>query len=171
LAAEEAILIMAIGNTHVATNRLDLAIQYYEESVAVAERGHVPVVRAQAGLALGSTLFRKQEYERAGQAYEQAGEAARACESDILYIEALRMAGTSHNLRQKPDEAMRCWENALQTSQHLSPAERQVSTWEQVGQAFLELCRKRGLSEQAKSVASQIEALRCQAAALPAATH
>jgi tetratricopeptide (TPR) repeat protein len=171
LAAEEAIVVMAIGNTHVATNQLDLAIQHYEESVAVARKGDVPVVRAQAGLALGSTLFRKQEYERAGKAYEQAGEDAKDCESDILYIDALRMAGTCHNLRQKPDEAMRCWKDALQTSQHISPAELQLSTWEQVGQAFLELCRKRGLGEQAKSVASQIEALRRQATAFPAVAH
>jgi hypothetical protein len=171
LAAEEGIVVMAIGNTHVATNQLDLAIQYYEESVAVAQRGDVSVVMAQAGLALGSTLFRKQEYERAGKAYEQAGEDAKACESDVLYIEALRMAGTCHNLRQKPDEAMRCWKDALQTSQHMSPAELQLSTWEQAGQAFTELCRKRGLSEQAKSVASQLDALKRQVAVLPAVAH
>jgi hypothetical protein len=169
LAAEQAIVLMAIGNTHVATNQFDPAIEHYEKSIAVARKGSVPVVTAQAGLALGSTLFRKRDYTRAALAYEQAAEDAKACESDILVIEALRMAGTCHNLRKEPEEAMRCWKAALETSRQMSPGELQISTWEQVGQAFVELCRKRGLSDQAKSVAGQIEAMKRQAVAVPAA--
>jgi tetratricopeptide (TPR) repeat protein len=171
LASHEAIVLMAIGNTHAAMEKAPDAIHYYQSSIAVARQSGAPVVAAQAGLALGSALFRANDFERAAMAYEKAAQDAKACESDILFIETLRMAGTCHNLRQKPDDAMRCWKLALLTSAKLSPAECQFSNWEQVGQAFGELCRQRGLHAQAKSIAQQVEAIKRQAAAAPVAAH
>jgi hypothetical protein len=165
LLVEEAIVVMAIGNTLLATSMPDQAIQQYSESATVARRAESPVIVTQAHLAVGSTLFRKEEYDLSAKMYEVAAADAVVSESEILRIEALRMAGTCHNIRNRPGEAARCWNDALGAGEKMSMAEIKASTFEQVGQAFIELCKKRGLTEQAKSVAQQIEATKQKAAA------
>jgi hypothetical protein len=161
---EEAVILMAIGNNHLASGKPDLAIRHYEESAAVATRAEAPVVAAQARMANGSALLRGGDYDRAAIAYEQSARDAEACESDLLRIEALRLAGTCHVLRNRSNDAARCWNLALGVGARMSPAELDASTLEQVAAAFIDLCKQRGLTEQAKSVAQQVESLRQQAA-------
>jgi tetratricopeptide (TPR) repeat protein len=161
---EEAVVLLAIGNNYLASQQPEQAIRHYEESASVAGEAAAPVVAAQAHMAIGSSLFRGGEYDRAAPAYELAAADSEAGESDLLRIEALRMAGTCHALRERPSDAARCWKLALGTCALTTPAELQASTFDQVATAFIELCKQRGLTEQAKSVAQEVAAIKARAA-------
>jgi len=163
LTAHEAIIIMAIANTFLAGERTDEALAHYEESIMTAARAPAPVVVMQARIGLASTLFHGQIYDRAAEVYEQAARDAVAAESEVMGIEALRMAGTCHNMAGRIDDAIRCWNQALGVGNRISLAEINASTIHQVGQEFVKLCEKHGLTEQRRSVAQQIESIRQQA--------
>ena len=131
----------------------------------------------QARVGLASTLFHAQNYDRAAHEYEQAAADARAADSEIMHIETLRMAGTCHNVCGRSNDAIRCWSEAVAIGSTISLAEIRASTIDQVGQAFVSLCEKHGMKEQARSVTVQIEAIKQQAllrerhTAEPSAAH
>ena len=161
---EEAVVLLAIGNNFLAAQKDRHALSRYRRAELVAAAASAPAVITQARMAAAATLFRMGKYEPAAKTYEQAAEAAQASQSELLRLETLRMAGTCHNLNGQPREAVRCWNEALGTGEKMSATELSHSTFEQVGQAFVDLCRKHGLHEQARSVHEQIQALKQKAA-------
>jgi tetratricopeptide (TPR) repeat protein len=163
LLTHEAILVMAMANTLLAAQKDADALAHYDEAIGVATRAATPIVVMQARMGAASVLFRAQNYDRAAESYEQASEDAVAAESDVMRIEALRMAGTCHNLQGRPDAAAACWNRALSSGANISLAEIDASTIDQIGSQFAAMCEKNGLTEQAKSVKQQIEAIRHQA--------
>jgi len=163
LLTHEAILAMAMANSLLAAQRDTDALEHYDEAIAVATRAETPVVVMQARMGAASVLFRAQNYDRAAESYQQASEDAVAAGSDIMRIEALRMAGTCHNLQGRPDAAAACWNRALSSGANIPSAEIEASTIDQIGSQFVAMCEKNGLTEQAKSVKQQIEAIRQQA--------
>jgi tetratricopeptide (TPR) repeat protein len=163
LTVHEAILLMAIANTFLAGERKDEALAHYEESIVTATRAPAPVVVMQARIGLASTLFHGQSYDRAAEAYEQAARDAVAAESEVMGIEALRMAGTSHNIQGRINDAIRCWNQALGVGGNISLAEINTSTISQVGREFVDLCQRHGLTGQAQSITQQIETIKQQA--------
>jgi tetratricopeptide (TPR) repeat protein len=163
LLTHDAILLMAMANTLIAAQRHTQALEYYDEAIAVATRAAAPVVVMQARMGTASVLFRVQNYERAAASYQQAADDATAAESEIMRIEALRMAGTCHNLRGRPDAAAACWNQALGAGTKISLREFDASTIDQIGNEFVAMCEKNGLAEQAKSIKQQIETIRVQA--------
>jgi hypothetical protein len=160
LFTHEAIIVMAMANTFLAGQDDEAALKHYDEAIAIAASVPAPVVVMQARFGAGSTWFRAQNYDRAAETYEQASEDARAAESEIMRIEALRMSGACHNLRERPEDAIRCWAQALGAGSSIPAEELAASTVEQVGQAFVDLCQRQGLVEQATSVAQQVQAIK-----------
>jgi tetratricopeptide (TPR) repeat protein len=155
---------MAIANSFLAEHEIDSAVGHYEQAIAIAKQAPAPVVVMQARLGVASALFHAQRYDRASEGYEQAAEDALAAESEIMHIEALRMAGTCHNIQGKTDEAARCWSQALGIGNKISKLEINSSTIGQVGEELCQLCEKRGLTVQAKSVKKQIDAMKAASA-------
>ena len=169
LHTEEAVLLLAIGNNFLAAQKDRHALSRYRRAELVAAAASASAVVTQALMAAGATLFRMSKYEPAARTYQQAAEAAQVSQSELLRLEALRMAGTCHNLNGQPREAVRCWNEALGTGERMSATELSHSTFEQVEQAFVDLCRKHGLHEQARSVHEQIQALKQKAELTPRA--
>jgi hypothetical protein len=160
LATHEAIMLMAIGNSLLARKEIDQALIPYQEAIVIAERVPAPVVAMQARLGMAAALFHAGSYDRAAPAYEQAAEAALSAESEMMRIEALRMAGTCHSAQGRFDDAVRCWSHALEAGVHTRPPEVNVGTLSQVGQDLVKLYETRGLAAQARSVRQQIDAIR-----------
>ena len=154
LHTEEAVLLLAIGNNFLAAQKDRHALSRYRRAELVAAAASASAVVTQALMAAGATLFRMSKYEPAARTYQQAAEAAQVSQSELLRLEALRMAGTCHNLNGQP---------------RMSATELSHSTFEQVEQAFVDLCRKHGLHEQARSVHEQIQALKQKAELTPRA--
>jgi hypothetical protein len=169
LQTEEAVVLLAIGNNFLAAQKDRHALSRYRRAELVAAAASASAVVTQALMAAGATLFRMSKYEHAARTYQQAAEAAQVSQSELLRLEALRMAGTCHNLNGQPRETVRCWNEALGTGEKMSATELSHSTFEQVGQAFVDLCRKHGLHEQARSVHEQIQALKQKAELTPRA--
>jgi tetratricopeptide (TPR) repeat protein len=163
LPTHEAIILIAIANSFLARKETEPALVNYEEAIASAAQAPAPVVVMQARLGMAAALFHAENYRRAAESYEQAAEDALAAESEIMHIEALRMAGTCHNIQGRIDDAVRCWSQALGVGPTIYPPEINASTINQVGQELVNLCEKRGLIDQAKSVKQQINAIKQQA--------
>jgi tetratricopeptide (TPR) repeat protein len=157
LLSHEAILLIATANTYLADNQNDSALAHYRDAIATATQAQALVVVMQARIGLASTLFRGQLYDNAAETYELAARDAAIAETQVMAIEALRMAGTCHNLQGRPGEAARCWDCALTFAKDMPPAEVNASTIHQVGEEIIRLCNSRGLPDQAASVARQIE--------------
>jgi tetratricopeptide (TPR) repeat protein len=163
LTTHEAIVLMAIGNSFLAGNETDQALAHYEEAIAIAARAPAPAVVMQARLGMASTLFHAENYHRAAEIYGHAAEDALAAESEIMRIEALRMAGTCHNLQGRTNDAVRCWSQALGVGRNISPPEINASTISQVGHDLVKLCERQGLIEQAKSIKQQVDKIKQRA--------
>ena len=157
LLSHEAILLIATANTYLADGKNDIALAHYREAIATATQAQAPVVVMQARIGMASTLFRGQVYDKAAETYELAAKDAVIAETQVMGIEALRMAGTCHNLQGRPEEAARCWDCALTLGKDMPPAEVNASTLQQVGEDIIRLYNSRGLPDQAASVARRIE--------------
>jgi tetratricopeptide (TPR) repeat protein len=163
LLTHDAILLMAMANTLIAAQRDTEALEHYDEAIAVATEAAAPVVVMQARMGAASVLFRAQNYDGAAGTYQLAADDSTAAESEVMRIEALRMAGTCHNLQGRPEVAAGCWNQALDAGAKISPTEVDASTIHLIGKEFVAMCEKNGLLEQAKSVKQQIETMRLQA--------
>jgi hypothetical protein len=166
LATHEAIVMMAIANTFLAEQNDTAALEHYSQAIAIAAQASAPVVVMQARMGAAAVWFRGHEYDRSAQTYELAAKDAGITKSEIMRIEALRMAGTCHNLRNRTEDVVRCWSQALEAASGTTAARPGASTVERVGQAFVDLCTQHGLTEQAKSVAQQVETIKERVAAL-----
>jgi tetratricopeptide (TPR) repeat protein len=164
LATHEAIMLMAIANSFLASQSIDEAVIHYEQAAKIAAEASAPMVVMQARMGCASALFHAQSYDLAAQTYEQAAEAARKAESEVMRIEALRMAGTCHTSHGRFNLAADCWNRALETAGKLPALEVNASTFAEVGEHFAAQCEQQGLAEQAKSVRQQVDLIRRQTA-------
>ena len=163
LYTHEGIIVMAMANTLVAAEQNHEAIRHYAEAANLGTAAAAAVVVMQARLGEAATWFRIQEYNRAASTYQQAAVDATAAESEVMRIEALRMAGTCYSIDGRFTETVACWSKALEGAGSISPSELNASTITQLGQDFIALCEKHSLMEQAKSVARQLDSIKQQA--------
>jgi len=154
LKAHEAITVMAMANTFLASGMRQDAITSYQQAIQLTGDAPVPVVVMQARLGKAAALFHGQNYREAAIAYEQAADDAIAAESDVMRLESLRMAATCHLMLGSFDAVTECWKRGL-----ASEEAGEMNAW-QTGEAFASACQRHGLVEQAKSVRQQVEGMR-----------
>ncbi len=168
LLTHEAIVVLGIANNYLAAGNSNKAVDAYFESAALAQQAPAESVSLQARLGAGSTLLRMGQYRGAAEVYELAAEDGRAASVQMMRTEALRLAGTCHNLDGRPEDAVRCWREALASSESMTPVELGHSTLEQVGEDFARFYNERGLAEQARSIQEQVARLKQTGAAAAA---
>lgn len=154
---EESLMIMLLGSYCLHFDRLHDAEIAWRRAEKVAGDAAAFAQVAQIRLALAHLLLRTQKVEEAAAMYEQAGYAARVAGSALLWIEALRLAGTCHVQRGSEEDAYHCWNAVVRrTADEASGAEIGASTFMDVASDLLELLRRHGMDDQARSVVQLI---------------
>lgn len=155
---EESLMIMLLGSYCLHFNRPnDAEIAWQRAEKVAGAAGAFPQL-AQIRLARAHMLLRSERMEEAADVYEQAAYAARIAGSNLLWIEALRMAGTCHVRSGAEENAYHCWMCAVRrTADEASGAEIGNSTFMDVASDLIELLRRHGMEEQARSVALLIQ--------------
>ncbi|MFQ5570024.1 MAG: hypothetical protein ACE5G0_10140 [Rhodothermales bacterium] len=153
---EEAVMTLLLANYLLQFGReREAEAQYHRAEELAGEAKALPQV-AQARMALGYLLLKNKRLDEAAHIYEQAAAAAVVSQSHLLYFESLRMAGTCHLQAGRPYEAMLCWQGAVEKSRDVSPDEVRLSNFLDIAANLIELLRKNGLTEQARSVEALI---------------
>jgi hypothetical protein len=166
---EQALMILLLGVYCLQFGReADAEIAWRRAEQVAGEAGAYPQL-AQVRLALAHLHFRNQKDEDAAALYEQAAFAARMGEAELLWLEALRMAGTCHVRRGVENDAYYCWTAAVRKAPKLSGDEIRNSTFMDVASDLLELLRRHGMEQQAHSVVALIQEAGAKAGAEPAA--
>jgi tetratricopeptide (TPR) repeat protein len=156
---EQAMMTLVLASYLNQFKKPDQAGEEYGEAAALAEEsGAYPQV-AQARLAYAYFLLMARKTDLAAAQYERAAEAALKGKTTMLRIEALRMAGTCHLQRGNQDDTIRCWQSALDTGKGASAGEIRNSSFAEVGAALAKLLREQRMSDQARSVETQISAV------------
>lgn len=155
---EESLMIMLLGSYCLHFNRLHDAEIAWRRAETVAGDAGAFAQLAQIRLALAHLLLRNQKMEEAAALYEQAAYAACVAGSNLLWIEALRLAGTCHVQRGVEEDAYHCWNSVVRrTAGEVSGPEIENSTFMDVASDLLELLRRHGLDDQARSVVTLIQ--------------
>ncbi|MDI6791920.1 MAG: hypothetical protein QME81_03505 [bacterium] len=149
---EEVLMIMVLASYYQQAGQLIRTGEEYRRAAALAEETEAYPQVAQAYMALGYLYLMEKNYSPAAAEYEKAAEAAEKAEAAMLRIEALRMAGTCHLQIKDSDQAERCWRAALEAGETSTPDELRLSSFMDVATALIDLLKRRGLKEQARSV-------------------
>ena len=107
---------------------------------------------AQARMALAYLLLKQQRTDEAIASYEQAAAAAVIGGVNLLYFEALRMAGVCHMQAQRKRQAYLCWDAAVRRAETASGDEIRNSGFLQVAEELLKLLRANRYDQRAKQV-------------------
>lgn len=168
---EESLMIMLLGSYCLHFNRLqDAEIAWRRAEKVAGDAGAFPQL-AQIRLALAHLLLRTERVGDAAAMYEQAGYAARIAGSNLLWIEALRLAGTCHVQRSCEEDAYYCWNAVVRrTPAEASGPEIGASTFMDVASDLLDLLRRHGMDDQARSVVTLIQQAGARTAGAGAAT-
>ncbi len=150
---EHAMMRLTLANYYLQFKRNDEAeVEYRKAETLAAEIPAYPQI-AQIRMALAFIYMRKRKTrEKAAYEYEQAAVAATIGESWLLYLEALRMAGTCHIKLKDTDSALLCWKAAVEKSKDMAKEEVRASSFLDIAGNFIKVLKKNRLFEQAKSV-------------------
>lgn len=149
---EHAMMTMLLANYLLQFGReAEAEAEFRQADELAGEAGALPQV-AQARMALAYLLLKNNRLAEAADRYEQAAAAAAIGESNLLYIECLRMAGTCHLQAGRPHEAMLCWQAAVERGRDASTDEVRLSNFLDVSARLIELLRRNALHDQARSV-------------------
>jgi hypothetical protein len=152
LVLEEALVLIALGGMCLGAGVLDTAVASYRQSAALARTKQAWGVVCQAWLGAGGADFTREHHEPAALSYRAAAEAAQLGEIAVLGVEARRLEGTCWRLSGAEENAIRAWQNGLDTGAELRGSERGASTLPAVATAFSDLLERHGLNEQAAHV-------------------
>jgi tetratricopeptide (TPR) repeat protein len=127
---EHALMRLTLGNYFVQFKRREEALEQYILAETVASKINAFIELAQIRLAkAGIYMAKKKTRIDAIEHYEQAAAAAIIGGSNLLYLEALRMAGTIHLENAKDKEsAFLCWKAALKKCEGLSVEELSLTS-------------------------------------------
>lgn len=142
--AEAAVVHIALGGLSFGLGDAEAALGYFDRAAAQGEASGQAVITSQAHLAAAGCLFTARAYAEAAARYRAAARSG----PDALGIEALRMAGVAHSKLGERDAAAEAWRAAVDRAGEMSPRERAQTSWEQAGEALLELLQRRGLTAQ-----------------------
>lgn len=149
---EQAMMTLLLANYLLQFGSDKLAEAQYRQAIDLAESVEAYPQVAQIRLGLAYLLLKNKRVDEAAQEYEAAAAAAQLGESNLLFIESHRMAGTCHLQQKRQQDAVRCWQAAADQSREASPDEVRVSGFLDVAQELISLLRKNGLEQQAQSV-------------------
>jgi hypothetical protein len=150
---EHSLMRLTLANYYLQFKKEDEAIKEYKNAENLAAEIKAYVQLAQIRLALAFVYNRrKKTIEEAIHNYEQAAVAATIGESWILYLEALRMAGTCYIKNHDNDGAMLCWQAAIDKGSKINAEEVRLSSFMDTAGVFMKLLEKNGLHDQADSV-------------------
>lgn len=166
---EQSLMIMLLGAYCLQFGRERDAEIAWRRAEQVAGDAGAYAQLAQIRLSLAHLFFRNQKEEEAAALYEQAAFAARCADADLLWLEALRLAGTCHVRRGAEEDAYYCWNAAVHRGPKMSGDEIRNSTFMDVATELLELLRRHGMEQQAHSVVAIIQEAGAKAGAEPAA--
>ena len=112
---------------------------------------------SQTRIALGYLFLKNKRLGEAAAIYEQAAAAAVIGEVNLLFIEALRLAGTCHLRLGQEEDALYCWRGAVDRARSASPDEVRNTKFTDVAASLLDLLRRHGLHQQASSVEALVK--------------
>ena len=154
---EEALMTMVLANCYLHFGREKETEEHYHRADELAGNIGAYPQMAQIRLALGYLLLKNKKVDEAAHLYEQAAFAAIVGGSFLLYLEALRMAGTCHLQQNRDESAYLCWQAAVEKGREASADEIRVSSYLDIAGALINYLRGHGLTEQAKSVEAIVQ--------------
>ncbi len=149
---EHAMMTLVLANYYLQFKMEEEAELAYREAERLACEAGAFAQISQIRLALGYLYLKNKDYRKAVETYEQAAAPAIIVQSYLLYIEALRLAGTAYLKLDDYDAARLCWLAVVQKGPEVSPSERNLSSFRDVAGALIDLLKNNGLVEQARSV-------------------
>jgi hypothetical protein len=156
-ALEEVLMTMLLAGYLLQFRREQEAETTYRRAEELSgEKGFYPQL-AQTRIALGYLFLKSKRKDEAAAVYEQAAAAAAIGEVNLLFIEALRLAGTCHLQLGREEDALYCWRGAVDRGRIASPEEVRNTKFTDVAASLLDLLRRRGLHQQAASVEALVE--------------
>lgn len=128
------------------------AMEVYARAGELARVGGFAELHAQSELAMGMLETLGSRPAEAAPHYSAAGRLAEGAGVPSLAIECWRMAGQLAVEARLETSAAECWKRALTLADPLDPKVAQMTTAAEIARALAALCRKRGLTAQAKSL-------------------
>lgn len=131
------------------------ALDHFDRALAHSADARQPAVLVQAHLGAAGVLFARGELAAAAARYELA---ASGGATEVLRIEALRMAGTCHLELGDRNAAARAWQSAVTDASGLASAARAQTTWKQAGEALLAQLQRSGQTAQVAHLRALLQA-------------
>lgn len=149
---EQSLMMMLLATYLLQFQREQEAVEHYELADNVASDAKAYPQMAQIRMALGYVYLKNQQLDEAAHIYEQAAAAAIIGQSNLLYWEALRMAGTCHLQAGRKRQAYLCWNAAVCRVEQASLDEIRNSGFLQIAGELIKLLDENGYSEHARAV-------------------
>lgn len=155
---EHALMRLTLANYYLQFKDLDNAFAHYQKAEALAQEVTAYNQIAQIRMAMAFVYMRKRKtLEQAIYHYEQAAAAAAIGESPMLYLEALRMAGTVYLKRKQQDAALLCWQAAVTKACGMSKEEVRNSGFLDIAAKLISLYEKNDMVQQAHHMKMVVE--------------